>query len=151
MILQSLCGYYDRLAANPSSNVPVMGYEVNNVSSCITLDTDGNVTSVISLLNDDKKPINLITPIQPKRAGQRPEAAFLCENPEVIFGIYKNEEGAEYRFHASKKIHEIVLKNVDDAGATAILRFFEKRERAGFPILKRIRQFWKTGEISFSG
>jgi len=136
MILRSLCGYYDRLASDSNSDVPVMGYEVNNVSSCITLDADGNVTGVISLLNDNKKPIKLITPIQPKRAGQRPEPAFLCENAEFIFGIYKNEEGAEYRFHASREKHEKVLKDVDDAGAKAILRFFEKREKGGFSYIK---------------
>jgi len=136
MILQSLCGYYDRLAEEPSGNVPVMGYEVNNISSCITLDADGNVVGVISLLNDDKKPVKLITPIQPKRAGQRPEPAFLCENPEFIFGIYKNEAGADYRFHASKEMHEKVLKNVDDVGATAVLSFFEKREKGRFSYIK---------------
>lgn len=132
MILQSLCGYYDRLADDPNSQVPVMGYAVNNISSCITLDPEGNVTGVISLLNDNKKPIKLIAPIPPKRAGQRPEPAFLCENPEFIFGIYKDKKGADYRFQASKEIHEKVLKDVDDAGAQAVLKFFEKRVQGDF-------------------
>ncbi|GHV26035.1 type I-C CRISPR-associated protein Cas8c/Csd1 [Clostridia bacterium] len=129
MILQSLCTYYKRLEDDPDSGVAPPGYAYNNVGACITLDEDGNVTNVLSLMKEKKQFSKLLTPIQPKRSGSSPEAAFLCENKEFIFGIYKDDKGAQYRFNASREKHERVLKDVDDAGARALFAFFDKRHQ----------------------
>ncbi|GHS96946.1 type I-C CRISPR-associated protein Cas8c/Csd1 [Synergistales bacterium] len=126
MILQALCGYYERLASSDNDSVAMPGWAVTPVSACITIDANGNVVNVLSLI-DEKKPKQLVTPQQPKRAGQRPNAAFLCENSNFLFGIYKDKKGADYRFEASRVLHSEILGNVDDAGAHAVMGFFEKR------------------------
>jgi len=130
MILQSLCGYYERLANDPDSGVANPGYALTPVSSCIVLDEEGRVRAVDDLreiVNKKLAPRKTMTPIQPKRAGSKPAPAFMCENAQFIFGIHEKRDGANYRFNASREIHQTILANVADVGATAILRFFEKR------------------------
>ena len=137
MILQALCGYYDRLAMNPNADIPLLGYARTNVSSCIVIDREGDVKAIRPLMDSTGKkprPVQLVTPEQPKRAGQRPQPAFLCENANFIFGICDNPLGAEYRFNASKEIHEKVLSCIEDDGAAAILRFFNKRKQGCYDI-----------------
>lgn len=137
MILQSLCGYYDRLAEDPDSGVPLKGYANVGISSCIVINKDGDVVSVKSLCKLAGKkllPTYFIVPEPPKRSGQRPEPAFLCENAEFIFGIYKEQKGADYRFEASRTIHEEVLGGTDDMGASALLRFFAKRTQGRYDV-----------------
>lgn len=135
MILQSLCGYYDRLQNDPESGVALFGYSRVGISACIVINPAGDIVSVRSLMNSDGKklrPTPMIVPEPPKRAGAKPAPAFLCENAEFIFGIYKTPDGAEYRFNASSEIHNIVLGNVDDEGARAILAFFAKRTKGAY-------------------
>ncbi len=137
MILQSLCGYYDRLADDPNSNVPLQGYARVGISSCIVINNDGCVVSIRSLCNKEGKKLKttpLIVPELPKRSGSKPSPAFLCENPEFIFGIYKKPEGAEYRFKASCSIHNSILGETNDGGACAILKFFAKRTQGRYDI-----------------
>lgn len=137
MILQSLCGYYDRLAEDPDSGIPLNGYANVGISSCIVINQDGDVISVKSLCKQvDKRilPTYFIVPEPPKRSGQRPAPAFLCEKAEFIFGIYKEEKGAGYRFEASRMLHEEVLGCIDDEGAVALLKFFAKRTQGRYDV-----------------
>ena len=130
MILQALCSYYDRAASNPEQGIAAYGYAKTGVSSCLVIDDQGHVRGVDDMMEAAGKkhiPRNIITPMQPKRSGQRPKAAFLCENKEFLFGINKDPEAAAYRFEASKQIHQDVLKSVEDIGAQALLKFFAKR------------------------
>ncbi|OKP84003.1 hypothetical protein A3844_20735 [Paenibacillus helianthi] len=144
MILQALCGYYDRLAEASDSKVAQPGYELNTVACCIVLDKEGNVCDVIDMIDEievtgikgkkekKRQPRRIITPQQPKRAGSRPEPAFLCENANFIFGIYKDRAGADYRFAASRDIHEKILMDIDDEGAQAILAFYNVRKQGSY-------------------
>lgn len=144
MILQALCGYYDRLSEEIDSGVAQPGYQLTPVSSCIILDKEGNVQNVIDMIREyeipgkngkkqiKRQPDRLVTPQQPKRSGKRPEPAFLCENAGFLFGIYKDKEGAEYRFEASRNFHERILEDVDDDGARAVLAFFRKRKQGTY-------------------
>ncbi|TBL80095.1 type I-C CRISPR-associated protein Cas8c/Csd1 [Paenibacillus thalictri] len=140
MILQSLVAYYDRMAEEYPLDVAQPGYAVTPISKCIVIDEEGEVLIVLNRMiarevtgkNGKKEtkffPERMITPQQPKRSGSRPEAAFLCENANFLFGIYGDQAGADYRFEASGKLHEQVLHDVDDKGARAILAFFRKRK-----------------------
>lgn len=130
MILQALCEYYRRASADPSLQSVPEGYAMAGVSAELVLSADGDLIAVNSLVDlSGKKPIprQLCVPLPPKRSGQKPEAAFLYETVAFLFGIYKTAEGAGYRFEASREKHETVLKNSEDPGAKALLRFFEKR------------------------
>jgi CRISPR-associated protein Csd1 len=144
MILQALCGYYDRFAETNGSKIAQPGYELNSVTCCIVLDKEGNLCDVIDMIDEfevtgskgkrqkKRQPRKIITPQQPKRAGSRPEPAFLCENASFIFGVYKDRAGAEYRFKASKDIHERVLTGLDDEGAQAVLAFYNNRKQGTY-------------------
>ncbi|MDN4600191.1 type I-C CRISPR-associated protein Cas8c/Csd1 [Paenibacillus sp. F6_3S_P_1C] len=141
MILQALCGYYDRMLKEKPTEIAEQGYAVTPISKCIVIDQEGNLVQVIDRMKEqeftNKKgkkeykivPERVITPQQPKRSGSRPEPAFLCENANFIFGIYGDPAGAKYRFDASGALHNEVLGDVDDEGARAILTFFQKRKQ----------------------
>lgn len=136
MILQALCGYYDRIRDSADVDVPLLGYSRANVASVIVLDDDGNVKAIHSLMTPSGKqlrPIKLVVPEQPKRTVNI-MASFLCENTEYLFGIYKNPNGALNRFDASRELHERILGAVDDVGAHALLRFFEKRQMGRYDV-----------------
>ncbi|OXS54195.1 type I-C CRISPR-associated protein Cas8c/Csd1 [Cohnella sp. CIP 111063] len=140
MILQSLVAYYNRMQTEQLKDVPRPGYAETLVSKCIVLDLEGNVILVHDLTQEqeilnksgkkEKKrlPRRMLTPQQPKRSGRRPEPAFLCENTSFIFGIYNDKAGSEYRFTASRDLHEQILRDVCDPGARAVLAFFSKRK-----------------------
>lgn len=132
MILQALCGYYQRAGNTEGVTVAPPGYSLENVSGEIVVDMDGRLVSVIKREEDSVKggktrPMRLMVPQPPKRSGPRPEPAFLYEKAEFIFGIYKDNADALYRFNASRTIHEEVLKDCDDDGARALLRFYAQR------------------------
>jgi CRISPR-associated protein Cas8c/Csd1, subtype I-C/DVULG len=141
MILQALCDYYDRMAEEFPEEVAQPGYAVTSVSKSIVLDKEGHLVQVLDLTewreicNKNGKteskafPMRLVTPQQPKRSGKKPEPAFLCENANFLFGIYSDPEGADYRFEASRSIHETVLHQVQDDGAKAVLSFFARRKK----------------------
>ncbi|MDR1569990.1 MAG: type I-C CRISPR-associated protein Cas8c/Csd1 [Oscillospiraceae bacterium] len=131
MILQALQTYYKRLAAEEGSQAAPPGYAMNPVAACITLNADGDVVNVLSMMKD-KRPIQVLSPLQPKKAGSKPGASFLCEKPPFLFGIYDKPDGAAYRFQASRELHEAILTGVDDIGASAVLKFFEKRTQGSF-------------------
>jgi CRISPR-associated protein Csd1 len=121
MILQALCGYYERLAADKDSGVALPGWAVTSVSFCITLDADGHAVGEPLSLVDDKKPKQLVVPQQPKRSsGVSP--AFLCDNAGYFLG--EDEKRGKQKLEATKALHSEILGDVDDNGAYAILRFF---------------------------
>lgn len=141
MILQALCGYYGRASNTEGCTVAKPGYSLEGVSGEIVLSPDGRLISVIKREEEDAngkktRSLRLMVPLPPKRSGQRPEPAFLYEKAEFIFGVYKNIAGAQYRFDASRTIHETVLKDCDDEGAQALLRFYAMR---------------RQGEITYDG
>ncbi|XID93153.1 type I-C CRISPR-associated protein Cas8c/Csd1 [Paenibacillaceae bacterium WGS1546] len=141
MILQALCGFYDRMMEEQPERIAPFGFAITPVSKCIVLDSEGNIVQVLDRIQFqeyfEKKnvkkvkavPQRLLTPQQPKRSGKRPEPAFLCENANFLFGIYDDPDGANYRFEASRDLHEQVLRGVEDEGALAILAFFSKRAK----------------------
>ncbi|GHV51807.1 type I-C CRISPR-associated protein Cas8c/Csd1 [Synergistales bacterium] len=142
MILQALCGYYDRLAANPDSNVAMSGWAVTPVSACITLNDNGDVVNVLSLI-EDKKPKPMIVPQQPKRTAVK--AAFLCDNAGYFFGAddpkAKKQVGEE-KLEAAREFHREILGEIDDNGARAVLNFFES------PAYENLEDI-KSGNIVF--
>lgn len=46
MILQALKSYYDRLAADPESSIPRVGWEYKEIPFIIVLNPDGSLVSI---------------------------------------------------------------------------------------------------------
>jgi CRISPR-associated protein Csd1 len=123
VILQSLCGYYDKLAADP--NTPHFGYADANVGGCIVLNAAGSVTNIVSYAEGKQKSRKLIAPIQPKRSsGVR--ASFLCDNAGYLLGL-DEKKGKEKRAAAAKLHHEL-LAGIQEPEAQAVLAFFDLDE-----------------------
>ncbi|MDR0813406.1 MAG: type I-C CRISPR-associated protein Cas8c/Csd1 [Oscillospiraceae bacterium] len=120
MILQALCGYYDRLAENGNAAMP--GWAVTPVAWCVTLDLDGKLAGDVISLVDAKKPQQMLTPQQPKRSSGV-DAAFLCDNTGYFFAA--DEKRGQQKREASRELHREVLGGVDDDGAAAVLKFFD--------------------------
>lgn len=157
MLLQALCGFYRRAMNDPSYPLVPFGYAQCNASAELVINGDGDLVEVNSLMLPKGKrqvPSQLIVPLPPKRTSKYPEPNFLYENLSFLFGLSDEKgkkEGSEeektpseaqtpaldatdlldescaYRFRASQKKHETILKVCEDAGAEAVLRFFEKR------------------------
>lgn len=165
MILQALCGLYDRMAEDDQYETAPPGYAVTPVSKCLVLDIAGNLITVLDLMEEreihtpsEKKnktsaknrkffPRRLITPRQPKRSSSRPEPAFLCENANFLFGLYSDEAGASYRYEASLSLHQHILQDVNDKGARAVLGFFAKRKKGSldYPGVEGIAELVDSG------
>ncbi|MDR0928274.1 MAG: type I-C CRISPR-associated protein Cas8c/Csd1 [Oscillospiraceae bacterium] len=140
MILQSLAGYYDRLAEQDQKHrenlTPVLGFSNENVGGCIVLQEDGSVfgfrpftTTVPVAQTKGKKPKEkilkfrlLLVPLPPKRtSGVAP--CFLCDNADYLFG--QGKKGNE-KLSSARTLHHQVLDGLADAGARAVLAFFDK-------------------------
>jgi len=122
MILQALCGYYERLEKE-NEDTPRYGFSTAQVSGCIELDNQGNVRDVISLLDEKKKKTQLVVPNHHKRAGDpTPEKSYFLCDKSICF--LADAAGIKY-WEASKALHQEILADVDDDGARAILAFFE--------------------------
>lgn len=129
-MLEALCSYYQRVAADDTQAVIPPGYAMAGVGAELVLSRAGELLAVNSLMDTTgKKPLprSCIVPSPPKRSGQKPEAAFLYETVAFLFGIYNTPEGADYRFQASRDKHAAVLEGCEDEGAKALLLFFDKR------------------------
>jgi CRISPR-associated protein Csd1 len=128
MILQALCGYYDRLAAEPDSGVAMPGWATEKISSRITLYEDGNKFRVTELTDVNGKKKEKLPMIVPKMLDARTSGKFtphfLCDNISYILG--DDEKNGKIKFKNCVDLHHEVLDGVDDIGAHAVLNFFDK-------------------------
>lgn len=139
MIISALSQYYNILS-DYSADIPQFGYSVARISFALNLSMKGNLVGIFDLRNQDKKSpmsIEMIVPEQAKRSGQKPPPYFLSDKTEYVLGI--GSKKAEERFVSFKKLHQKILKEIDDPSAKAILNFLEKwkpNHSFNHPILK---------------
>ncbi|MDY9926764.1 type I-C CRISPR-associated protein Cas8c/Csd1 [Methanosarcina sp.] len=90
MIIQSLCRHYDILEKDENVNIPKLGYSSAKISFALVISSDGDLSHIVDLRNDDKKPKpkDMDVPIQKSRSsGVFPY--FVCENAKYVFGVEK--------------------------------------------------------------
>lgn len=90
MIIQSLCRYYDVLAEDEDAAISQPGYSSGKVSFALVLNSGGELSYIVDLRSDDKKPRprDMDVPLQSTRtAGIAPYV--LCDNAKYIFGVEK--------------------------------------------------------------
>ncbi|MBP2144839.1 CRISPR-associated protein Csd1 [Methanofollis sp. W23] len=90
MIIQALCRYYDILDQDESVKIARPGYSQANVSFALVLSDDGEVTHIVDLRSDDKKPRpqEMDVPLHSPRAnGIVPYCT--CDNAKYVFGVEK--------------------------------------------------------------
>ena len=128
MILQELSNLYTRLAADPDSGIPPLGWSSEKVSFGIMLTEDGCVQSVVPYSSgtggsvSDYRIMNV--PEHAGRSGKNPAPYFLCDTAKYFFAM--DEKGGDRRFADSRELHQSVLAQCESAAARAVLSFFAR-------------------------
>lgn len=131
MILQELNNYYERLLADPNCNVPTRYWGIEKASWELCLSRDGKLLGAYRLNEgegkDQRKFMSLCVPEHATRSGTGMLPFFLCDSAAYLLG-YDEKRGGE-KLAAAKVLHGEVLDGCNDAGAQAVLRFFERDDR----------------------
>jgi CRISPR-associated protein Csd1 len=109
MILQALCNYYNRMSRDPQSDMPRVGFSVENIAYALSIRPDGTLGGIVDLQNGaakKKEARRLAVPAAEKRSsGIVPN--FLWDHTGYVLGVDgkgKPEKTAR-RFEAFKKLH----------------------------------------------
>ncbi len=145
MILQALSGYYDRLADRGDGSIAPPGYSYQSISFAVVLSPDGTVIDIQDLrIVEDKKarPVSLLVPQPPKKAGKNPPPCFLWDKSAYVFGFErdrndktKTAENVPYRT-SFRNYHDTLLSGIDDQGVTALLQFLATWAPGAFASLR---------------
>ncbi|MBQ8799631.1 MAG: type I-C CRISPR-associated protein Cas8c/Csd1 [Lachnospiraceae bacterium] len=141
MILKALTEYYEALVKQ--GEVAEEGWSQAKVSYAITIDKDGKVRNVQSLLNEvesgKKKvlvPTQKTVPLQKGRQGPSSGKSpyFLCDSAKFLLGAWlpsgneekdlKEAKSARDYFAEACKLHKNILARVEDEQAQKLCRFF---------------------------
>ncbi len=127
MILRELHEYYGRLLEDPDADVPPLHWSSEKAAWELGLNADGTLAYAYPLTTGEGKGarsfIQMRVPEHPPRSGSGLNPFFLCDNVAYLLGI-DEKRGGEKRA-SSADLHRGVLGECDDAGARALLRFFE--------------------------
>jgi CRISPR-associated protein Csd1 len=155
VIIQSLCRHYDILADDEDSRISRPGYSQPKVSFALVISREGELTNIIDLRTDGKKPQPKMmeVPLQKSRANDI-TPYFACDNAKYIFGVEKVkvdpkqkvptgrshfvsvlEEGEDSIIGISKRsqgcfkqfrvLHHALLDKTDDPGVNSFLEFLD--------------------------
>lgn len=145
MIIDALYRYYCNLVQDPDSGIPTKGYSTGKVSFAFNLSESGDLLDVIPLAQQSGKkmiPMELEVP-EPEKRTVAPVPNFLCDNSTYIIGVdTKGNPGRTRKaFEASRNLHHQILSGIDDPGARAVCKFFERwvpEEAASHPVLRPV-------------
>jgi CRISPR-associated protein Csd1 len=163
MVLQSLTRYYDILADDPDSGIPLLGYSAANVSFALNLSPQGELIDVFplfELVERGKKtvevPRRMIIPQQVKRSsGVVPN--FLCDNSAYVLGLTAKDasdlEYANKRFEAFCKLNMELLAQAKCSAARAVIAFLAahdpQRAKENPSLAKYLDDILKGGNLVF--
>jgi CRISPR-associated protein Csd1 len=145
MILNALNRYYEILAQDESSEIPLYGYSRAKVDFTLVISPEGELIDVISLKVEGTKGKKLVSrmltvPEQKIRSsGISPN--FMCDNSTYVLGIDKKGKPSRSKeaFLAFKELHYKLLENAKGEAAKTVLAFLEKwnvDEASKYPVLK---------------
>lgn len=129
MIISSLCRYYEILAGDEKSGIPLYGYSSAKVGFALIISETGELVDVISMKvqsDNGKKLISrmLIVPEQKIRSsGIAPN--FMCDNSTYVLGIdgKGKPQRSKEAFLAFRELHNKVLGSAVGQAAKAVLAF----------------------------
>lgn len=135
MIIQSLCRYYDILEKDEGVKIARPGYSQANVSFALVISRDGELTHIVDLRSDGKKPQpkGMDVPLQVSRAnGIVPY--FACDNAKYVFGVEKLK---------IKDFEKKITKNARDEDSQNAL-VLEKNDKEVVLVYKRSRDCFEA-------
>jgi len=130
MILHALNGYYERMLNEPDSEMPAHGTSIENISFALVLGEDGSLRAIEDLREQSgKKPRPRKMPVPAavtRTSGVK--ANFLWDKAAYIFGADADGATAKNRarFEAFNDLLQVVGKNVEDNGFSAVSRFLQQ-------------------------
>lgn len=129
MILQALCEYYERKAADPESGIAPLGFEWKEIPFVIVIDKQGNFRALEDTRTGDGKRKYAQKFLVPKRAGRSSgiESNLLWDNLEYCVGANPaGDPKVPERAHAfmQKIIAELPARS-EDWRVDALLTFLE--------------------------
>ncbi len=138
MIIQSLCRYYDVLAEDKSAAISRPGYSSGKVSFALVLSPGGELSYIIDLRSDDKKPQPRVmdVPLQEGRSSNITPYV-LCDNAKYIFGIerFKKSEFEKRFLKPSRKAASPDYKILAESDKEVVL--VHQRSRDCFEAFKK--------------
>lgn len=146
MILQALYGCYEKLLADPDSGIAPPYYSSAPVSYAFELAPEGKLLAVYPLyeMEGRKKVVPRMNVPEQIKKSVNIAANFMCDNAGYVLG-YDNKgkpERSKQCFEAFVELHNNILGQVNDAGATALLSFLAAREAGDVadPALENYRE-----------
>lgn len=130
MIIQELCHYYDRLAENPDTSIPPLGFSREKIHAEIVLNKEGSLLQFNDLRNQKGKklvPREMIVPQALKRTIS-PIPNFLWDNTSYVLGADKKEnpEKAAECFNLFRQFHQEILSTANTPEISALLTFLHR-------------------------
>ncbi|SHJ83997.1 CRISPR-associated protein Csd1 [Anaerobranca californiensis DSM 14826] len=128
MIIQSLVEFYNLLSTDKEIDIPRLGYSIVKVKLVAIISGKGELLDIVPLTDNPKSFENMIVPEQTVRSGSKISPYFLWDKSEYVFGwsFDKKPYTAKFNyFSAFKKLHEEILKGLDNKKAQALLAFLE--------------------------
>lgn len=132
MILQALNAYYERLAADPDSDVAPYGYSRQQIAFFVVINADGSLHQIQDARVEDAKGKlrnqSLVVPGNAKPSGAGINPGFLWDNTAYALGYKPSDEKPERTresFEAFRKRHLDAEAEIDDPEFAAVCRFLE--------------------------
>lgn len=132
MILQELYAYYQRMSDGEGAPLPPRYWSKEKVGWVFEIDTQGSLCDVYPLRSGSSEkmnPFKIMTVPEHDTRTSSVKPFFLCDKASYLLGL-DSKRGFEM-FEKSRKLHRAVLGNCSDAGAKAVVAFFEKDNASG--------------------
>ena len=137
MILHALNDYYERLLADPESEVADYGYSRQQVSFCVVVENDGSLVEVQDARIEDAKgrsrPRSLVVLGNSKPPGAGINPCFLWDNAAYALGHKPDDpkpERTRDSFEKFRERHLAAESEIDDPEFAAVCRFLENWDPA---------------------
>lgn len=133
MILQALNDYYERLAGEDDSEIPLRGFSRAKISYALEVDHKGKLKQVVDLREMSGKKMvakQLVVPEAVKRSGSGFSANFLWDNTGYVLGANMKDkpERTLKAFESFRNKLHAVGDSLSDEGFAAVLAFLDAWE-----------------------
>ena len=158
MILQSLAGYYDRLAADPRSDIATLGYARKNVAFAIVLSRKGELIDVHDLREPQgSKKVRRALLLPTYEAAEKRTSGiapfFLWDKTAYVLGatdeskvepekLDKYQRRNRQTFENFREFQHRVGDHLDDPAVHAVLRFLDAWPAEPVPSHPLVAQAW---------
>lgn len=124
-----LVRFYERMVADPFSDMPKEGMSSEKISFALVIDADGNLVSISDLRSEKGKPARMDVPAAVVRSSN-PTPNFTWDNTGFVLGIdgKGKPEQTEIKHNRFKEFHRKILSGIDSSEIRAFLAFLDKWE-----------------------